>query len=131
MGMPTHVRKIPQEHITHVRGMERLNLSMLGAVEVVNVVTLNGLMEKREAQSQNQCDHQQRLPDGHHLTGVPGSSVQTSVPGRSRNRSASCSGLPVKAGKVPKCSGIKRRTLSMRHARAASRGLMVYRSPIG
>ena len=37
----------------------------------------------------------------HHSTGWPGSSVQTSVPGKSLSNSTSCSGLPVNGGNVP------------------------------
>ena len=123
MGLPAHVHQIPKEEIARVSRMEGIDLGMLSAVEVVEIVALNGLMEKRQTEDEYEGEDQKKLL--HHWTGTPGWSVQTSVCGRSRMSSANCSGRPVRAGKVPKCTGITRRTLSMRQASAASRGLMV------
>lgn len=66
----------------------------------------------------------------YHLTGLPGSSAHTSV-SVPFNSSANCSGRPVSAGNVPKCMGTTFGGFSRRHATAASRGLMVNRSPMG
>ena len=123
MRMPAHVDHIAQKHVTGVQGMQRVDLGVFGAVEVVDVVALNGLIEKWQPQQDDQR-HDGEGP-AYHWTGLPGSSVHTSVPGRSRSSSASCSGRPVRAGNVPKCRGMTRRTFSIRQASAASRGLMV------
>src|ERR1700679_1035022 len=103
--------------------MQRLDLRVLGAVQIVQIVALDGLMEKGQAEREHDRDDRENL--FHHSTGTPGSSVQTSVPGWSRIRSASWSGRPISGGKVPKCRGITRFTFSMRQASAASRGPMV------
>lgn len=61
----------------------------------------------------------------YHFTDLPISRGQTFVRGKSCSSFESSSGLPVSAGKVPKCIGITCLALSRRHARAASRGPIV------
>src|SRR5712692_8496840 len=129
MRMPAHIHQVALKQIARVIRMQRLDLRMLGGVQVVSIVALDGLMEERQAQRQHHRNDQ-RNPR-YHWTGTPGLSVHTWVPGMSRSSSANCSGRPVSGGNVPKCSGITLRAPSIRHASAASRGLMVYTSPIG
>src|SRR5579863_4000450 len=100
MRLAAHVHHVAAEDIVSVIGMQRVDLRVLRAVEIVKIVALNGLMKKWQAQSQNQNNDNERLPN--HSTGMPGSRVQTCVLGRSRSRSASCSGRPVSGGNVPK-----------------------------
>ena len=79
--------------------MQRVDLGVFGSVEIVNVVALNGLVEERQPQQEDQRDDGEG--PAYHGTGLPGSSGQTSVPGRSRSKSTSCSGRPVRTGKRP------------------------------
>src|SRR5581483_5278042 len=122
--MSAHIHHVAQKHVAGVERMQRIDLGVLRAVEIVDVVALDGLVQERQAQQDDQRDNRESGTI-YHCTGTPGSSVQTEVPGRSRISSASCSGRPVSGGNVPKCSGITRRTSSIRQARAASRGLIV------
>ncbi len=123
MRVPAHVHHLAAEHLSGVHRMQRFDLGMLRLRKIENVVALNSLVEKRQAQRENQREDGESSP--YHWTGTPGWSVHTSVPDRSPRISASCSGRPLSAGKVPKCRGITLRTLSIRQASAASFGPMV------
>src|SRR5258708_7868162 len=123
MRVTSHVHGIALENIASVIGMQRIDLRVLGSVEIIRIVTLDRLVEKGQAQQEDKRDDSESA--AYHCTGTPGCSAHTSVSGRSRISSASCSGRPVSAGNVPKCSGITLRTFSIRHASAASRGLIV------
>ena len=57
--MPAHVDQIALENILGVRRMQRIDLRVLGAVEIIRIVALNRLMEKRQPQADDQ--QQQRL----------------------------------------------------------------------
>lgn len=123
MRLPAHIDPIAQEQVVRVRGMERLDLCVFGAVEVVQIVALNRLMKERHAQRKRKSRYPKELL--HHCTGTPGWSAHTSVSGMSRISSRSSSGRPMSAGNVPKWIGITRRMFSMRQASAASRGPIV------
>src|SRR5579871_1653390 len=123
VGVAAHVQHLAAEHFSRVHGMQRLDLGVFGFGQVDDVVALNGLMKKRQPQRENQRKNGEGAR--YHWAGTPGWRVHTSVPDRSPRISASCSGRPVRAGKVPKCRGTTRRTFSMRQASAASFGPMV------
>ena len=42
--MSAHVDRIAQKHVIGVQGMQRIDLGVLGAIEVVNIVALDGLI---------------------------------------------------------------------------------------
>ena len=44
MRMPAHVHHLSHEKVMHVIGMERLDLRVLGGGQIVDLVTLNGLI---------------------------------------------------------------------------------------
>lgn len=46
MRMSSHVDQFTEKRVTNMAGMEWIDLSVLGAVEVINVVALNGLVQK-------------------------------------------------------------------------------------
>src|SRR5690242_1306814 len=48
MRMAAHIRGVSQEHELEMRGMERLDLGVLGLGQVVHVVALNRLVQKRQ-----------------------------------------------------------------------------------
>jgi hypothetical protein len=62
-----------------MRGMKRIDLGVLGAVKIVDVVALNRLIEKREPERKHQRDQSKRAR--YHCTGMPGFRVHTSVSG--------------------------------------------------
>ena len=59
--MPTHVHHVAEKNITSVVRMQRLNLRVLRAVKIIDIVALNRLVEKRQAQRQHQQDDQRDL----------------------------------------------------------------------
>jgi hypothetical protein len=66
--MALHFHHLAQEHVTGMRGMQRVNLCMLGASQIVNVVALNRLIEERRAQEEDQ-DEQKEQAARHYLSG--------------------------------------------------------------
>ena len=53
MGLSAHIDIAAHEDICGVLGMKRLNLRVRGLGEIEDVVTLEGLVEKRQAQSED------------------------------------------------------------------------------
>ena len=57
--------------------MQRIDLRVLGAVEIINVVALNGLIEERQPQRQDQparrWQRSRHVRAFYHWTGMPGS----------------------------------------------------------
>ena len=49
MGLPAHVHQVAKEEIACVSGMEGIDLGVLSAVEVVEIVALYRLLQKWEA----------------------------------------------------------------------------------
>src|SRR5712692_1334345 len=89
MRMPAHIHQVALKQIARVIRMQRLDLRMLGGVQVISIVALDGLMEERQAQRQH--DRNDQRNPRYHWTGTPGLSVHTWVPGMSRSSSANCS----------------------------------------
>lgn len=54
MRLAAHVDHAAQERSERVVGMQRLDLRVLGFGQIVDVVALNGLVQKRQPQSQNE-----------------------------------------------------------------------------
>ncbi len=61
MGMPAHIYAIAEVDILGMIRMRRVDLRMLRPGQVVDVVPLNRLIQKRKAQQQYDGQHQQRL----------------------------------------------------------------------
>ena len=59
--MAAHVGEHASEDVARVLRMQRIDLRVLGAIEIVKVVALNGLMQKRKAQRQHQRGDDERL----------------------------------------------------------------------
>src|SRR5581483_12473888 len=74
------------------------------------------------------CDIVEIRHGVYQVTVLPGRRSQTLT-----SFASSCNwlGRPVSGGNVPKCIGITVGAFNKRHATAASRGLIVYKSPIG
>src|SRR5690242_10138845 len=56
MRMASHIDHIAQEYITRVIGMQRIDLRVLGSGQIVDVIALNGLIEKRKPDQQDNRD---------------------------------------------------------------------------
>ena len=56
MGLPAHVHQVAKEEIARVSRMEGIDLGVLSAVEIVEIVALNGLMKKWKAERQDEGD---------------------------------------------------------------------------
>ena len=54
--MAAHVHGDAQKHVAGVVGMQRIDLRVLGAGEIVDVVALNRLVEKGQAKQQDDRD---------------------------------------------------------------------------
>jgi len=52
--MAAHVHYFPHKGVSGVVGVERLDLRVLGSGEVVDVVALDGLIEKRQSDGKNE-----------------------------------------------------------------------------
>ena len=69
MGLPAHIDIAAHEDISGVLGMKRLDLRVRGLREVKHVVTLEGLVEKGQAQGEDhqrddpQCDQEATCPE--------------------------------------------------------------------
>ena len=59
MRVALHRHDLTQEDIAGVVGMQRINLRMLRSRQVINVVALNGLVEKRDAQEERNRDDEE------------------------------------------------------------------------
>ena len=53
MGVALHIDQVSLNHILDMGRMCRLDLSVLGTVEIVNIVTLNGLIQERYPQHED------------------------------------------------------------------------------
>jgi glutamate/tyrosine decarboxylase-like PLP-dependent enzyme len=49
MRMPAHVHHVARKHIARIQGMQRIDLGVFGAVEVIDVVALDWLVKKENA----------------------------------------------------------------------------------
>ncbi len=59
--MAFHIDQISLEHVANVDGMGRVDLGVLGAGEIVDVVTLDCLVQKWHPQQQDDCQHEQQF----------------------------------------------------------------------
>ena len=48
MRMAAHIHHLAKENVAGVQRMQRLNLRVLSAVKIVDIVALDGLVEKKE-----------------------------------------------------------------------------------
>ena len=62
MGMAAHVDLLAEESVTGVVGMERVDLGVFGAVEIIEIVALDGLVEKGQAHEENEQRNEEELP---------------------------------------------------------------------
>ena len=62
MRMAPHVHQVSQEYVANMVGMGRIDLGVLGAGEVVDIVALDGLVQERRPQQQ---DHGQNKRQPH------------------------------------------------------------------
>jgi len=62
MWMPAHVHHLTKKEIACVRGMQRIDLRVLRPVQIVDVVALDRLVEKRQPQSQDQQRDDEEFP---------------------------------------------------------------------
>ena len=60
--MAAHIHHLAQENVAGVHGMERIDLSVLGAIEIINVVALYGLIEERESEGQDEQHDDEEFP---------------------------------------------------------------------
>ena len=58
MWMSSHIDHLPQKRIADMVWMQRIDLRVFRAVQVIYVVTLNGLVEERNPQTQYQHSDQ-------------------------------------------------------------------------
>src|SRR5579871_2103624 len=59
--MAPGIDELPHENVAHIIGMQRIDLGVLGSVEILKIVALNGFVEKRQAQGEDQEYNQQNL----------------------------------------------------------------------
>ena len=62
MGMAAHFHHLAKENVAGVQRMERIDLRMLSAVEIVDIVALNGLIKKRQPQDQDEQRNDEKFP---------------------------------------------------------------------
>lgn len=62
MRMPAHIHCPAQENIAGVRRMQRIDLRVLRAIEIVDVVALDGLIEEGESQDQDEQCNDEKFP---------------------------------------------------------------------
>src|SRR5579871_2366720 len=62
MRMPPHVHDLALKNVLCARGMQRIDLRVLGPIQIVDVVTLDGLVEKRQPQSQHKQSDDEEFP---------------------------------------------------------------------
>ena len=60
--MSTHVDHLAEKQVARVRGMQRIYLSMLRAIEIVDVVALNGLIQEKQPQGQDEERDDEQFP---------------------------------------------------------------------
>ena len=53
MRMAAHFHHIAEKNVTRVIGMQRLDLRMLRAIQIIDIVALNRLVKKRQAQREH------------------------------------------------------------------------------
>ena len=59
MRMPPHVHHLSHEDVACVVGMQRIQLRVLGARQIIDVVALNRLIQERQPDRQNRKDNPQ------------------------------------------------------------------------
>src|SRR5581483_8902383 len=59
MREAAHVDQVALEKIFRLRGMQRIDLGVFGAVEVIGIVALNGLIQKRNSEQKHQENNNQ------------------------------------------------------------------------
>ena len=62
MRVALHANHAPLKRVVSVIGMQRIDLRVLGAVKIVEIVALDGLIEKRRPQRDHRQQHHQNLP---------------------------------------------------------------------
>ena len=62
MGMAAHIYHLAKENVARVHGMQRIDLGMLSPVKIVDIVALNGLIEKRQSQDQDEQRNDEKFP---------------------------------------------------------------------
>ena len=60
--MTAHIHHLAQENIAGVQGMQRIYLRVLCAVEIVDIVALDGLVKEREPQSYHKEHDDEKFP---------------------------------------------------------------------
>jgi len=60
--MAAHIHHLALENVAGVQRMQRVNLRVLGAIEIVDIVALDGLIEKRQSQNQDEERNDQKFP---------------------------------------------------------------------
>ena len=67
--MAAHIDQVALKDVARVIRMQRIDLRVFGAVEIVRIVALNGLVQKRKTEQQYDRDERERF---YHLAGTPG-----------------------------------------------------------
>ena len=62
MRMAAHIHHLAQENVADVQRMERVDLRVLSAVKIVDIVALNGLIEERKPEGQNEKYNDDEFP---------------------------------------------------------------------
>ena len=62
MRMAAHIHHLAKENVARVHGMQRINLRVLSAIKIDAIVALNGLIEKRESQDQDEQRNDEKFP---------------------------------------------------------------------
>ena len=60
--MAAHVHHLAQKCVARVGGMQRIDLRVLGRVEIIYIVALDGLIEKGQPQGQDEQDNDKQFP---------------------------------------------------------------------
>src|ERR1700681_4599505 len=79
MRKAAHVDQVALKNVSCVVGMQRIDLGMPGAIQIVRIVALNRLAQEGKTQQEHNRDDKKAAR--YHCTGTPGWSVHTSVSG--------------------------------------------------
>src|SRR5690349_3514357 len=60
--MPAHIHDLAHERVAGMRWMQRLYLRVLSAIEIIDIVALNRLIQERQAQGQHQQRDDEPIP---------------------------------------------------------------------
>ena len=62
MRMAPHVHHLAQKNVAGVHWMQWIDLRVLGAIEVINIVALDSLVEKWEPQGEDKQRDDEKFP---------------------------------------------------------------------